>query len=903
MARNLIGYFGGKPNCNQYTVKIIADSSSDEFEEIYLAGDSPFVVTYDTSKTPFDPIRLSRASISVVADEKFFDVFSSDAHGTKVILTNRDETDTLWVGYLTNNLLQMPQDTCGYETFNLEAQDCLYTLEKFEYKHIGSKKAIVNFRQILIEILENCGLINSMYIDASMQKRGGAYIEMAELKISEKNFYSSDTDEPWNLRQVLEELCKYCGYTATQYKDRLYLFDLQYHAGETFSLTEAPLYTNGYKYLKSNNWSYSFGTWNDLGVRTTLRQDIITARGADVSLETIYNKVQVKDSFYEIEEFIPDIYKDEKLTNRLGDKWKSNMISYSGKFRYINKKGKVKQEEKDEKDHIYYMRKYDHENYESIYRNKDNYAIVAVNGGIVVSNLDFNQTNSYITHDGTYDITATITNRNNTSKTIIVGATLEYKWYDEDGEPVYNTNPDGITSTSFTLSAGASRQVSLHCYATFEGNNVEPSFHGYYIVDSTTYNLNQTDKTNQYIGGTIVDLATFDKPMDNSKYNYETEASIDFTKYLMIHQMDKPEDRQHPYAGWIFANNLTPLNDNQIDQYFPCVFKLKSEYTNPMIIDDKAYIAIDATAIWERYNVEYINPDWTHENTCSNGLGFLTKNAEITTVTPALIMKLKVGNKYWSSQSGWTTTNCCFVANMSTDKTDSDDVDFTEWWNEDHTILNNVNWTDWAGVKGYKIPLDETFDMNQDIEFEIHLPSKIQKLKTGISTEKWDGLNNYVWIKDFNVQFATKGSEIYDNRDVLYENVIDSGSVNTLSSIEMKITTYPGEGKHSYSNVGFNGALLEDMAKIGRYNPNYDGDDPNYPYNKPEENCIKAYVNQYSSPTIKQNINISDHISPFSIIKDPTLDNKYFSIIGTSIDYAKGSQKVALIENKPWSLE
>ena len=148
MPRNLIGYFAAMPNCTQYIVKIIADRSSDEFETIYLAGDSPFVVTYDTSSTPFEPLRLSRASISVVADEKFFDVFSEDPQGTRVVLEDASG-NTQWTGFLTSNLLNMP-DGCGNEVFSLEAQDCLYTLEHYKYQLKSTKKQIVvrvEFRQ------------------------------------------------------------------------------------------------------------------------------------------------------------------------------------------------------------------------------------------------------------------------------------------------------------------------------------------------------------------------------------------------------------------------------------------------------------------------------------------------------------------------------------------------------------------------------------------------------------------------------------------------------------------------------------------------------------------------------------------------------------------------------------
>ena len=319
---------------------------------------------------------------------------------------------------------------------------------------------------------------------------------------------------------------------------------------------------------------------------------------------------------------------------------------------------------------------------------------------------------------------------------------------------------------------------------------------------------------------------------------------------------------------------------------------MKAGYTNPVIYDEKAYLAIDANAIFTRYDVEYINPDWTDENTNMNGLGLFRKMASITTITPALIFLLKVGNKYWSSETNsWTTTKSCFVVRLGTDKTDEDNVDFTGWWGEDHPVLNNISWTDWAGVKGYKIPLEVGMDMNQPIEFEVHMPSKMQVFKT--TGDSGSGINSMCWIKDFKMEFATKGSENYSNSDVLYENIIDENSVNTLSDITCKITTYAGEGMHSYSNVALDDVLLEKMVRSG-----LDG-----VANNPEENIIKAYTNQYSSNTIKQNLTLGIDITPFSRIKDPTLDGKYFGVLGATIDYGKGTQRLTLIETKPWIID
>ena len=356
----------------------------------------------------------------------------------------------------------------------------------------------------------------------------------------------------------------------------------------------------------------------------------------------------------------------------------------------------------------------------------------------------------------------------------------------------------------------------------------------------------------------------------------------------MIHQCDKP-DRMHPHSEWIFMVMLDELRDDQIEGVFPAIMKLNEGYVNPMLVDDKAYLSIDASAIFERYNLEYINPDWTKDNSNINGLGLFLRTSSVTTIAPCLIFKLKIGNKYWSGQSGWTTTDSCFVVDLGTDKTDKDDVDFTKWWNTEHPVLNNVSWTDWAGAKGYKIPLDETLDFSGDIGFWIMMPSKMQEVNT---VNRHDGMNNYCWVKDLDISFQTKMQLNYNLSDVLYENIIDSGSTNTLSDITCKITTYPGDGAHSYSSVGLDGVLLTGMKKVGT-----DG-----VMNVPEENILKAYVNQYSTPTIKQTITLQTYINPFSYIKDPTLDDRRFCILGTTIDYKKDSQTLTLCEVKSWHM-
>ena len=151
-------------------------------------------------------------------------------------------------------------------------------------------------------------------------------------------------------------------------------------------------------------------------------------------------------------------------------------------------------------------------------------------------------------------------------------------------------------------------------------------------------------------------------------------------------------------------------------------------------------------------------------------------------------------------------------------------------------------------------------------------------------------MNSYCWLRDFKIGFATKGSENYDLSDIVYENVIDEYSVNTLSDITLKFTTYPGNGQHSYSSVGYQGGLIDTCIKVGLDNQ----------ANKMEENIVKMYVNQYNTNTIEENMTIDLLATPLSRLKD-TENGKYFHVCGMDINLAEGRQTVNMVESKKWN--
>ena len=140
--------------CSKYEVRSTpSGDTSGVYEEIPLAGSEPFVVRYNTSNTPFEPVRTSTASIKIVNDEYLYDALSNCAQGTKVELLNITDVAhpaTEWVGFLTPKVYNAGYDSC-WESFDLEAADCISSLQYIDYEEMNGG-GITNIKDILAQI-------------------------------------------------------------------------------------------------------------------------------------------------------------------------------------------------------------------------------------------------------------------------------------------------------------------------------------------------------------------------------------------------------------------------------------------------------------------------------------------------------------------------------------------------------------------------------------------------------------------------------------------------------------------------------------------------------------------------------------------------------------------------------
>lgn len=356
------GYFTGYNN-KLYTVKVYQDQESDTFTEVEFTGDAPFVVSYNVSNTPFEPLRTSTATISVVHNEYLDELYTAHAKGTKVKVYERNNNvdKCVWCGYLVPKTYNQGYANC-YENIELEAADCVSVLQYLDYELLNNG-GCVTFKQIINLLLEKTQ-ISTYYWPHSKQVNGN-FITPSDLGVFEKNFFENDTEDPWKLQDVISEMCQYLGLTLIQWGDAFYFVDYT-------AISQGD--DRYYKYTKTTQGQDEY-----ISATLTMTEDLSRGNDADISFEPIYNKVSVKDNFYNVDELIPNIFDDKYLTNRNGDFYTAKKITVPTpkKAKYVSQIRKSRDDvyesegTADDK-YTYFMRLYDHKYFKSYYEQLPN---------------------------------------------------------------------------------------------------------------------------------------------------------------------------------------------------------------------------------------------------------------------------------------------------------------------------------------------------------------------------------------------------------------------------------------------------------------------------------------------------------------------------------------------------
>lgn len=293
-------------------VEIEKEGYSGKVTEL-IAGTSPFTVDIESEEFLYTPTRFSTATIRIVGGDYLRNLFSTAYQQYRV--TFKKDGAITWCGFIKPELYTQDYNSGVFE-LELECISAMYSLEYIEYSITRETKKFVSLWNLLRRCINaSFGQYDAVYIPyvyaRSKEKYNSGSNVIDEMLVSEQNFFDED-DKPMKLKEVLDEICKFLGWTCVDWKGGLYFVDID-HIG-------------GY-----HKYDIDLSKKIDVNFNSLTVQNMGFA-GSEHSLDVLpgYNKVTVKCSNYPI----PDIldfsvnYDELSTLSALPDLASGNNVSH-----------------------------------------------------------------------------------------------------------------------------------------------------------------------------------------------------------------------------------------------------------------------------------------------------------------------------------------------------------------------------------------------------------------------------------------------------------------------------------------------------------------------------------------------------------------------------------------------
>lgn len=387
-----------------------------------------------------------------------------------------------------------------------------------------------------------------------------------------------------------------------------------------------------------------------------------------------------------------------------------------------------------------------------------------------------------------------------------------------------------------------------------------------------------------YVGANIIDMIHLDYNAANGK----PSDSKDWERYLMISQLNRPWCGAEGTFHW--ENYNFPVMEFK---NIPTVFIDNTQDTGGrpgMPIKPQNYLVIDAEAAFVSLQKESYLDDGIVKGMKEKRGGEYYEymdgayTFDHINESPALVFYLEVPQKGWWNGTGWVDYKTYFEVPL-------DELDYeNEFFGVSKSVQNTVSANLFLGASGYKIPLPQEMDSTRFMYFAIGMPKRTahqSDIQGGDYTG--DAGNAYCFIKKLEVKICNLYSTLWEDADMVYENIIDEDFVVDGDEIDFKITS-DNNKIYSLSTVATIAENDVQTTDISFYGINGE------PL-KAEEILIEKYVNQYSTPSIKESVTVDLSFLPHNIITDTWWD-KDFIIVGQEIDLQYGKQKITILEKK-----
>jgi len=282
-------------NGHKYYLEINAIGVAGEDKNVDLGG-TPVILVTDSSKI-FDPIKSRSLSIELVSYEWYFDLYSIGARDVSVKLY--DDTDkTVFRGWLTPQAYS--QNFTYLDNIELEAVDAISTTKYFDYQTVNE---YVDFQSVILSILKSAGYQGDLYIPKTYDLINGQTFQntvLSNLKVSSSNFIDDDEEKsPWKEYDVLYEIAQFMGWSFIPDGDDVWLVDYKKEA-------EGQVTYEKYNIVSGQKTGEYVSDSNDIEIKT---QDMAGGE-SKIDIDEIYNKIEISDNLYEIEDICTDIFDD-----------------------------------------------------------------------------------------------------------------------------------------------------------------------------------------------------------------------------------------------------------------------------------------------------------------------------------------------------------------------------------------------------------------------------------------------------------------------------------------------------------------------------------------------------------------------------------------------------------------
>ena len=250
---------------------------------------SPFVITIEDADFIYEPLRFSNAKLTLVGNDYLRGLFSVDYQQYKVVLKS---DKIIWSGFIKPEIYSQDYTDIDF-TLELECISGLSSLEFIDYPQQGvDGKEFVSIWNLIKLCIgyaysDYTGIVFPHVYASNAEAYTNKVNVLNEMLISEQNFFDED-GVPMNLKDVLEEVCKFLNWTCADWKGKAYFND--------------PDWTGEYLEYTPDFSSYTVISPNEINVQAN------GFAGADHTLDILggYNKVSVKTSNYNVGEIFPE---------------------------------------------------------------------------------------------------------------------------------------------------------------------------------------------------------------------------------------------------------------------------------------------------------------------------------------------------------------------------------------------------------------------------------------------------------------------------------------------------------------------------------------------------------------------------------------------------------------------